>query len=171
MADASVLREQLELEKVLRVLDLTASGLVKRPEYPKNLRKLLADDTNEVLRVFRSSPEASPKAILRLRNLLRMAFWLGMKTYQIGIVEWQNFQHVALATAAKRKASETRREILARHAAPILKKHPGWYSHRIAGEIIDAVNHDLNTVGQRPLKTDAIRKSVKNYRTDERSSG
>jgi hypothetical protein len=171
MADASILREQPELEKVLRRFELVASAVAKRPAYPKNLRKLLADDTNEVLRVFSSNPEASPKALRSLKNLLRMAFWLGIMAHEIGIVEPQKLQRVALATAAKRKASETRREIIARRAAPILKKHPTWASNRIAGEIKDAVNHDLNTVGQPPLQADAIRKSVEKYRTDARSSG
>jgi hypothetical protein len=78
---------------------------------------------------------------------------------------------VARAMDAKRTASQTIDECIARLASPVLKKHPTWNPNRIAVEIAGELNKQLTAEGLRPLKSDAIRKRVQRYQTNVRPSG
>jgi hypothetical protein len=65
----------------------------------------------------------------------------------------------------KERESQIKTEVVVRHAEPLLKRHPVYASHRIAGEIWEAVNKDLASHGL-ALKIDAIRDRVKKYRSE-----
>jgi histidinol-phosphate/aromatic aminotransferase/cobyric acid decarboxylase-like protein len=71
----------------------------------------------------------------------------------------------ALSMGSQAKAQQSRiiAETVARYAGPVLHTHPTYTTHRVAAEILGAVNNDLAPHGLR-LKLDAIQKRVKAHR-------
>ena len=105
-------------------------------------------------------------------GLLRIA----MASLQIGMglsntaAKKKNIGALLAATTAKISTSQNIDHVVAALAGPLETKHPTWSANRVANEIADALNKQLDAVGLPSLGPDAIRKRVQKHRTNVRAS-
>jgi hypothetical protein len=104
------------------------------------------------------------------------ALQIVMAAIQIGLglaattAKRRNVDALFAAVMAKRSTSEEIDRAIAALAGPLETKHPNWPPGRVANQIADALNKQLDTLGLPILGPDAIRKRVQKQRTNVRAS-
>lgn len=101
---------------------------------------------------------------------LSHAFLIGSRAIENPITRRLKKESAARATQKRLSKSKPINNLIASLSAPVWRQHPQRTDYYVAGEIKDALNKQLQEQGRPELKHDAIRKRVRNLRTNARSS-
>jgi hypothetical protein len=156
--DPEWLRAQDFKNKMRRIVDVLQNEIRSNEKLKADEREQLKQTQNALQRgIARLGRKiTSNKDLDALESVITAA-------YQIG---WFGGHHpiegklrAAPASAGRTIKTQKRRKIVLSEASPVIKSHPTWTSNRVAEEICDAVNRQLEESDK--VKPNTIRKDVK----------
>jgi hypothetical protein len=118
----------------------------------------------------RRSVRFDPDGELLLNCALTAAFAIGSRVSDSPIKARLVRESVTLATEAKKRKSRKADAVIEELALPIWTRYPKRSNNWIAEKIFNDASLKLKNQGLRALKVDALRKRIRNLRTNERPS-